>query len=113
MLWAAPAAAGEGTRSRDGVRGGASIQVKFDSGVGARIDTGDVVGGRSGAATAGDTELCTLHVELGARVGAGSVESDELTAEELRGRLVVVLIYIAIFLQCHLHNLQERYKRGL
>lgn len=97
MLWAAPAAAGEGTRSRDGVRGGASVKVEFNSGVGARVDTGDVVRGRSGAATAGDTELCTLHVELGARVGTGRVESDELTAEELRGRLVVVLIYIAIF----------------
>lgn len=54
-----------------------------NAGIATPVSTGEADGGRRSGSTTSNTDLSAAHVELSTGVGASSMESDDLTSEEV------------------------------
>lgn len=75
------------SRTREGIAGVGNVQVEPDAGVVARVQAGTDGAGRGAhGAGAADAQVQALRVVLGAVVGAGAVQGDDLVAQDVGAR---------------------------
>jgi len=91
LLRLASVLASERPRSRNFVaRRHRPVQIEFDTRICALVRTGEADRRRRRCSTSRNVDLRTLHIHLGARIAASSVQSDNLSAKQIPIHISIV-----------------------